>query len=479
MEQVANRAEVESISRRTDDILFNVRFLVDHIIDKETEAFLPQAETDVLEQISSETSEADVQKFAVTVYQRLDPELGQYVSLGAGTVDHSKTGRDALDLDDEDNWFEYYRRDVEVIREEKILEPDIQSGMQAGGVKADVSPSPTYHEVDPDIAISFGYDDRTMLILQGLSPDGQTKIMKTFSVFDVPAEAWAKHFNNKHTMEAASTALAVMQVSNDLPLMYGSFEEALTTLLQGVREYLSETQQASVDSQLDAFLEDQEALAEQVDYYSREKLAFQKELALSWGSWARPAVMSSLLAVQDKLNPEAKLELSKRMTDNGLHVDDYVASLLVKLNTVMIDNRAGLATHNERTIRRIAPSIGLDTTIAMAQAEHFIQAAIKNEENVDFMVRRIEQQLADSGASCGGGCSVNILDLFSREANTAREAGLKGTLYESTDLDKSSKCSCVKKSRKAKVISDGKSVVCVTCGDFKVNGKRGSIKQPA
>ncbi|MBI3624257.1 hypothetical protein HY218_01345, partial [Candidatus Saccharibacteria bacterium] len=458
---------------------FNVYYLQQHLVDKERRVFKEAAERDVLEQNLTEIAEADVHNFAPTVYQHWSPEIRQYVSLGAGTVDHACTGRDALELDDLTNWFEYYRREDEAIDELRILESETQQSMQAGGKKVRISPAPTYQEADPEVAIAFGYDDRTMITVQGLSRDGQTKIMKSYSVFEVPAKAWAALLSKKSTSEVKPTALSVMQFSGTLPLEHGSFQEVIEALLNSVKDYIPETDWPSLETQLDAFLHEQAQLEQQTLHYAHEKLELQKELACCLHNWASPQIDSLFQRFCGQLKLEDQHQLAERYFDNRLYVDEFVATLAVCIKTVTTDNRAGLATLNQRTVGRMASQIGLDATLALAEHEQAIQQAVQANIDSEFMVRRSEQIIAESGVGCGGGCSVSIVDLFSKDASTAREAGLNGTLYSSSELDKNSQCTCPKNNRKAKVVSDGKNVVCLTCGEYQTSGRRGNLKKAA
>ena len=165
----------EIISRRTDDIAFNVRYLTQHCIDVERGLFETHAEHDVLQQDKTEIAEADIHKLAPIVHQTLDDELGQYTSLGGGTVDNNIRGCLALDMQDQNNHFEFYRRVEEITDEVNVLEPYYRERMKQGAKKVFMSPSPTHHEVDPDVAVEFGYDDRTMFRIQDLSPDARQK----------------------------------------------------------------------------------------------------------------------------------------------------------------------------------------------------------------------------------------------------------------------------------------------------------------
>ena len=465
----------EHINRRTDDILFNVRYLAENCLDKKQGLFALEVENDVLQQDKTEIAEADIHKLGTVVRQRHDPVLGQYISLGAGTIDNNIKGCEALDMDDEGNHFEFFRRVEEITDEVTVLEPYYQEGMRSGRKKVFISPSPTHHEVDPEVAIAFGYDDRTMFRIQSLSNDGQLKAMQSFSVFDIPAKAWAAFLADRYNTPIEPTALAVMQHCNQIDLEDGTVEELLRTFIGGVMKYVSDDDKTSLQRQLDAFLYQQVALEEQAEYYAQEKLAFEKELAVCWQGPASPQIISRLRAVWEQLKPDTQRQLSERLVGDNLYVDDYVAELLVQLKTVTIDNRAGLATYNERTIKRAASKIGLATTLELAAQEQHIQQFGLSSSGNDFMIRRAEQQIAEAGLGCGGGCSVSVVDLFSEDGRTAKEAGLTGTLYESRDLDKNSRCDCPKTGKKAKVISDGKNVVCVTCGDYLTNGKRGSL----
>ena len=261
-----------------------------------------------------------------------------------------------------------------------------------------------------------------------------------------------------------------MQFCNQIDLEDGTTEEILQTFVGGVMDYLDEPERFEVQRQLDAFLHDQEDFQQQADYYAHEKLAFEKELALSLlNGKARPSVQGLFSTVWSQLKPEDRMLLSQRQIDDELQMDDYVLDLAIRLKTVTIDNRAGLATLNERTVKRVAAQTGLEQALSMAQRELALQQIGADNE---FMIRRNEELIAESGVGCGGGCSVSVVDMFSEEAQTAKDAGLKGTLYEASSLNEGSKCNCGKK---AKVISDGKNVVCVSCKEFQVNGKKGKL----
>ncbi len=466
-------------NRRTDDITFNVRYLAQHIIDKQKGSFHNQAEVDVLEQDLTELAEADVHNLGATVYQIHNDELGQYVSLGIGTMDNAIKGRDQIDVEDPDNLFEYWRCEEEILEEQQILEPETQAGMRRGGIKIFVSPSPTHHEADPTVAAEFGYDGRTMFRVQTLSPDGRVKTMRSFSVFSAQAKHWAAFLGDRYGAIIEPTAIAVMRFCRDIELEFTDVGSVLKDFIGGVAEYLPSKEKANLETQLDAFLYDQTDLEEQTMYYAKEKLAFEKELALSLNSRARPAVLNTIRAVYDQLNEGDQHYLASQFSGRDLYVDDYVAELAMRIKTLTIDNRAGLATLNEQTIKRVASKVGLETTIELAHRERVIRDMARDSIDNDFMVRRTEQQIAESGVSCGGACSVQVVDLFSAEASKAAKAGLSGTLYTSSEMDQNSRCSCIKVGKKAKVISDGSSVVCVACGDYKVKGKLGNLKAKA
>jgi hypothetical protein len=460
----------EKINRRTDDIIFNVRYLQENIVDRSTEAFASHAEADVLEQNITEIAEADVHAYGPIVEQHRDAETGQYVSLGTGTVDNAKLGYEAIDQSDEKSLFEAHRRVEEVIEEAMILQPATNWHMRNGATKIMISPEPTPEEADLDVAQSFGYDGRTMLRIQRLSSDGEVKTMQSFSLFDVTAKTWAQYFSAKYGVEIEPTALAVMQITNQTLLQHGSTPELLKEFIGGVMEYVDEAEKDSIQRQLDSFLLDQDELKDQAEYYAQEKLEFQKELALCLGDYARPKVAAMLYDALPRLNEDDQHELSKRLIGSVIYVDEYVAELAVKIKTLTIDNRAGLATHNHYTVMRVASKIGLEAAIEMAVRERAIQLT-----GNEVLVRQNELQITASGVGCGGGCAVGVAGMFSEEERIGRQAGLSGTLYTSKELDKGSKCQCVSKKRKAHVISNGKNVVCSNCGDYNVNGVKGTL----
>lgn len=470
---------IEVPNRRTDDIAFNVYYLAENVIDREAGLFDPEAERDVLEQNSSDLGESDVHRLVSVVHQDLDSELGQYMSLGEGTMDNAQKGIEALDQNDPGVYFEYLRRIEEGIEEAMILDPEMNEGMKRGGKKVMVSPAPTHHEADMGAAVDLGYDDRTMIRIQELSEDGLTKTMKSFNLFDVPALAWAAYFSERYGVDVEPTALAVMRFCNQLPLDEGTSEEILQELINGVKAYTSEESAIKLERQLEGFQNDQIDLEQQTFFYAKERLELQKELALSLDSWARPAVEDELRNIQNYLDDADKEEIARHHISNRLNIKDPVIKIILSANAITTANRAGLATHNERTVKRVAAKLGLDTAIAMASTEHMIQQVDKRGEDDVFMKRRIAQMIAGAGLGCGGGCSVVVVDLFSKEGSMAEKAGLKGTYYESEEVNQNAKCNCPKTGRKAKVITDGSNVVCTTCGDFEVNGTKGNVKEAA
>lgn len=467
--EILQAPEVEiSPNRRTDDIIANVRYLAGHIVDKEHGIFTAEAERDVLEQDLSDIAEADIHRLGVPVYQVFDQESGQYFRLGTGTVDNAIKGCEALNMDDEANHFEFYRRVEEITDEADILRPEVKSRMQAGDVKVFISPAPTHHEADPDVAIDFGYDDRTMVRLQSLSPSGELKTMLSFSVFDVPAKAWAAYLGDRYGEEVPPTAIGVMQFCNRVILESSRPHDVIQNLIAGVSRHVDPKDAPSLQRQSDAFRNEQQGLLEQALYYAKEKQAFEKELALSLDDWARPAVLRSVKMAMSQLKPGDRRYIHQHMFGDQLWVDDYIAELAMKIKTVTTNNRAGLATGNERTVKRVASSVGLEVALEMAAREQLIRTpGIDN----DLMTLRSEQQLVEANVGCGGGCSVSIVDLFSSEGQTAKDAGLKGNLYESEELNKNSKCGC----KNPKVISDGKNVVCTNCKEYKVGSSRGNL----
>ncbi|OGL30989.1 hypothetical protein A3D14_00690 [Candidatus Saccharibacteria bacterium RIFCSPHIGHO2_02_FULL_47_12] len=480
--QLRTRQETEfheSINRRTDDILWNVRYLERNIVDKTKGLFAPGVEADVLEQDTTEVAEADVHNLGPIVYQALDKRTGQYVSLSRGTVDNAVTGVTSLDMDDPVNHFDFFRRVEDVTDEEMILEPEVNESMRAGRKKVSIFPAPTEYEASPDVAKDFGYDGRTMFRVQSLSKDGLNKKMQSFSVFEIPASAWAAFLTDRYRESVEPTALAVIQFCNRLILETGSTEDILMDFIGGVMNYLPEKDKEKVGQQLDAFLHEQDELKKHAEYYGREKLELEKDLALCWNGPASPAVRIMIDNVYSHLNQSEQQKVLERIHDGELFVDEYIAGLAIRIKTVTTDNRAGLAVLNEKTIERVALSVGLEAALQMAMREHYIQQAAEGNIDNEFMVRRAEQQIAEAGVGCGGGCSVDVVDLFSEAAVKAREAGLKGTLYQSKELDNNSKCHCASKGKKAKVISDGKNVVCTNCGDFQVKGQRGNLKKKA
>src|SRR3989344_8591377 len=206
--QLRTRQETEfheSINRRTDDILWNVRYLERNIVDKTKGLFAPGVEADVLEQDTTEVAEADVHNLGPIVYQALDKRTGQYVSLNRGTVDNAIIGVLSLDMDDPVNHFDFFRRVEDVTDEEIILEPEVNEPMKTGQKKISIFPAPTKSEVDPEIAKDFGYDGRTMLRIQSLSKDGLTKKMQSFSIFEVPASAWAAFLSDRYNEHVEPT----------------------------------------------------------------------------------------------------------------------------------------------------------------------------------------------------------------------------------------------------------------------------------
>jgi len=236
-------------------------------------------------------------------------------------------------------------------------------------------------------------------------------------------------------------------------------------------KYVNEDSRPNVERQLGGFLEKQDELADHVQFYAQERLAFHKELALSLDTYARPTIQSMMKHALNNLNSKDKRLLSERFRDGRLYVDEYVAELATRIKTISSANRAGLATGNERTMKRMTSKIGLDATVQLARSEQIIQNMPLGEN--EFMVRRSEQIVMESGAGCEGGCSVAIVNPYSKDATLASEAGLSGKLYTADSLDKNSKCGC----KKAKVISDGKNVFCVNCTSFQVNGERGNLKK--
>lgn len=463
----------ETISRRTDDILFNVRYLASNIVDRERAVFDSEALSDVLEQNKTDLAESDIHALAPIVYQRWDAERGQYISLGSGTVDNNINGLTSLDTSDSRALFEFYRRTEEVTDEVAILEPAINERLRAGAVKVFISPSPTHYEADPDVAVSFDYDDRTLLRLQRLSPDGQTKSMQSFTLFNVTAKAWADFLGARYGEPVEPTAQAVMEFCNRVILTEGSTTEILQDWLGGVMEHTDAEDRLRLEAQLDAFQNEQEMLDVQADYYANEKLKTQKELALSLGGPARPHVDQIVRNMRRYLNPGEKYQLHQRYLEGVLQVDDYVAELVTKIKTVTLHNRAGLATMNHQTMLRYASRAGLEEAIEMAQRELIIQESSR--AGNELLSLRNERNIAETGVGCGGGCSVSVADLFGENARIAKEAGLSGELYESAELNANSRCKC---GPKAHVISNGKDVVCTNCREYQVNGERGQLKLP-
>jgi hypothetical protein len=466
--------EPETVNRRTDDILFNVRYMRANIVDRERRLIEPGVEDDVTEQNVTEIAEADVHMLGHTVYQHYDSQLGQYSSLGSGTFDNARRGYEAINPEDTISWFELGRRLEEVIDEGSVLQAPTNEKMRRGAVKIFASPESTPDEADPDVAASYGYDGRSMLRFQRLSANGQVKSMQNFSLFNVSAKVWAAYLGDRYGWEVEPTALGVMRFCNEGLFEYGDTNDILEDFIGGLIDYVgSDEQKASIRRQLDGFIHDQAELTQHAMYYGREKTEFQKDLAFSLYDYAGPRLASMMSDAYQKLNDEDKQQLAQRYHGSKLYVDDYVAELASKIKTLTIDNRAGLAAMNEYTVKRMASSIGLEATIALAERELAIQLA--PEDMNEFMVRRNEQQIAESGVGCGGACSVSVVDLFSSEASIASKAGLSGTLYSSQELDKGSKCGCAKKGRKAKVISDGSNVVCTTCKIYKVGGRTGTL----
>ncbi len=477
-EQLQQVITPEITSRQTDDIAYNVFYLAEHCVDREKGLFELEAEEDAFEQDLTDLAEADIHSLAPIVRQRRDNEKQQYISMGRGTIDNTIIGLHSLDMDDPDNHFEFYRRVEEITEEVSFEEPEQNKKMRNGGKKIIVSAGPTHQEVDPDVAIAFNYDDRTMLRIQSLSKDARTKSMQSFSIFGVTAQAWANFLGERYEAHIEPTALAVMRFCNQMDVEYGTNIELVETFINGVMKFVNEEERQNLQRQLDAFKHDQAELEAQATYYAKEKQTLEKELALSLNDWARPQVAAMIRTVWHYLKPDDKEALYQRFHGNNLYVDDFVVRLALSVKIVTLDNRAGLASHNERTVQRVASSIGLENTILLAERERAIQQ-IATSENQDFMIRRNEQLIVESGVGCGGGCSVSVVDLFSREAQEAAEAGLTGTLYSSKELDKNSKCNCAQNKRAAKVLTDGSNVVCVTCGEFEVKGRRGKLNKAA
>ena len=463
----------EEVSRRTDDILFNVRHLQQNIVDKERGLFAPEAEADVLEQNITEIAENNVHELGPVVRQKRTSLDQQFQSLGGGTINNNIRGVLALDMEDRDNEFEFFRRVEEVTDDEALFIPEVQEAMQAGAQKLFISPAPTHHEADINAAIGFGYDDRAMFRLQTLSPDGLTKTMQSFSVFDVPAKAWAAFLSDKYNATIEPTALSVMQFCNQIILENGSTADILQNFIGGVVDYVDEDDRPNVERQLNGFLEKQAELADHVYFYAKEKLVFHKELALSLDTYARPTIRAMMKQALDNenLNPIDKHLLSERFYGTQLYVDDYVAELATRIKTLTNDNRAGIATANERTMKKLASEIGLGAAIKMSQREQIIQQ-LPPSENI-FMVRRNEQIIIGSGTGCAGGCATAVKSPFSKDVALAGEAGLSGTLYSDKSLDKNSKCGC----KNARVLSDGKNVICVSCTSYQVDGQVGNLKK--
>lgn len=462
----------ETVSRRTDDVLYDVRHLRSYLIDVDRRWFDPIAEADVLEQEITGVAEDAVHGYGPAVYQDLDEQTGLYMSLNKSTIAHNVRGIRSLKVAN----FEFLRRVEDVVEEDTILLAEVQAGMRNGGAKIMIRPAPTHQEADPDIAQSFNYDDRATFSIQRLAKDGKRKSMTTFSVFDVPAKAWAAYLSDRFDADIEPTALAVIRFCHRLPLEFADNHAVLQEFIGGVIDYLPEEDRPTVERQLGDFLHQQSELAEQTRYYAQEKMAIKKELAVCLDGWATPKVLSVVNDLKVHLNPTVKQELDKRFLGGRLKVDDFVASLVVKMKAVTVNNRAGLATRNERTFKRVASRMGLDAAIALSQQEQMIQAL---EVGNQFMARRADQLLAGAGLECRGGCSVDVVDLFSKDAEMAREAGLDADqLYTSEELNRNSKCSCSDKKR-ARVIVDGKSAVCVTCGDFQVGRRRGNIQSEA
>lgn len=459
-------------SRRTDDILYNVRHIA---------RFMASQQIDmggILEQNMSDISESDVHNLGVVVEQHLSSYTNEFYSLGETDIERTEKGRDAIDLSDERNQGEFDLREQDVFRAYRLNAPASRKAMQKGAIGIYITPPPTHHEMDPDVAVGYNYDGRTMFRIDSMSPDGQTKYMHSFSVFDVPIQAWQNFIQHRYGIQIEPTALAIMEFCNEqLPLQSLSVSEALTTFIGGVAKFTDEDVRDKLHVQLHDFLYKQEELRETTHLYAAEKMGLQTALAMSLGRIATPMLIKRLSAVKKHINAKDREYLDSKWTQSGLEVDELVAKILISTHNVNINNRAGLAVQNLRTLLRLKAKVGEEQTSTMVNIEQKIIDFKQNGLNVDFMTQRNEQMIAESGVGCGGNCSVSIVDLYSEEAQTARSAGLKGSLYKSEQLSRTSKCSCIARKKQANVIVNGKDVVCTNCGEFKVNGEWGVLER--
>lgn len=399
--------------RRTDDPLFNVKYLRQHIIDREARLFFEEAETDVLQQDLSDVAESDIHRLGVPVVQVWRDDIAQYVSLGRGTIDNAIVGMQSLQQDNsaEDSLFELSFRMEEAVEEMTVTN---DRDRLIGGVARYISPPPAKHEADPAVAKAMGYDDRTMLRFQTVTKDGCIKVMRSYCVFDVPNEVWAQYFRDRYAEDVEDTALDIRQISNrHLIVDDTTVEEELTEVLEGVARYLDDEQKASVQEQLDDFLNTQDQLLERAMHYARERLEFEKDLALS-ESYAIGRVKDIFDLLYPNLNDANKAIVDRHSDGVSYRMDEAMERLALKLKVNTSYNRAGIAVGNTRTLQRVGEAVGEEQLFAMVEMEMRMLAAQDSEE-ADSIRRENERNVAEANVSCGGGCSITVVDEFGRE----------------------------------------------------------------
>jgi hypothetical protein len=380
-------------------------------------------------------------------------------------------------VSDETNHGEYAIRNQDVILARRLAQPEERHAMRMGAVSLYISPPPTDKELNAEVGIAYGYDGRTMVRFESISPDGRTKYMDSFSLFDVSIQAWQSYIAETYGVQVEPSALAVMKFcSEQLPLQSAPIREALAGIIKGVSRFTDVAVAAKLHVQLHDFIYKQEELKATARHYSIEKLQLQQELARSLGGFATPLLIRRLESVKEHLNSQALERLSSRWSDRGLFVDETVAKILAATHTVNINNRAGLAAENRLTLLRLKARVGQERVADMQKTERAIVDYTQRGIDTEFMTRRNDQLLAESGAGCGGNCSVSIVDLYSPEAQAARAAGMTGTLYSSMELNATSKCACIARKQQPKVVVNGKDAMCVNCGQFKINGQWGQAQ---
>lgn len=403
---------------------------------------------------------------------------GRFMGMKESAVKESLNHLLLLDMSDTANHFQFYRA-VEETTDSQRLDYDegLIAEMKSGAVLEFDSPCPSMVDANPDHALEFQYDGKSMLRAATLSTDGKTKTLYSLAV-DVPQSTWDKYYLAEYEHDLQGSALEAMRHSNSRPPVESTVQEVFEAKLhklmnltddQRSREHIEKKLKVLVDYKEQARLQ---AIATD---RATELVDYEIELA-QCSEFYTSALEDDIEQFLGSAGAEYEAEklFIEASNQNGKYLEsDGLTELLYKLKMREVMTDASTEAGDEDTLRKIAYQHGSSVALRLVELsarQHQLESLNKFDEALLAKQEKAELLLAND-VECGGNCAIKIGGreaLTNVEQQFVSEAGMDGsTLYFTVGADEKIKCP-----HKGKKVWNGSKGVCTTCGATTRGGAR-------